>query len=110
MGRLWRLFREALRCSSRMLGLPPLRPSKFWEIALRRRAQDDTQDRAFTSAVERVNYDQDDDEDARGLVSDPARDAAREGRSFSRSTAKFTPQMLTRADALGRQGSSIHEG
>ena len=75
-------------------------------MAVRRRAQDDLQARTFASAVDPTNYDQSNEEDARGHISDPARDQGRDDRSFSRSTAKLTPQLF--AEMVGAR-LELHE-
>eukprot|EP00439_Symbiodinium_sp_Y106_P027797 s4956_g3.t1 len=69
-------------------------PASSGEVAIRRRAQDELQTRTFASAVDPINYDQSNEEDTRGHISDPVRDQARDDRSFSRSTAKLTPQLF----------------
>ena len=58
------------------------------EVAVRRRAQDELQACTFASAVDPINYDQS------NYISDPIRVQARDNRSFSRSTAKLTPQLF----------------
>ncbi|CAE7825222.1 unnamed protein product [Symbiodinium sp. CCMP2592] len=82
-------------------------PAGSGEVQLRSRAQDDLQARAFASAVDPVNYNQDDEEDTRGHVSDPVRDQTRDDRSFSRSTAKLTPALF--AEMTG-PGSTFMQG
>ena len=52
-------------------------PASSGEVAIRRRAQDELQTRTFASAVDPINYDQSNEEDTRGHISDPVRDQAR---------------------------------
>lgn len=76
-------------------------PASSGEVAIRRRAQDELQTRTFASAVDPINYDQSNEEDTRGHISDPVRDQARDDRSFSRSTAKLTPQLFAELTGPG---------
>ena len=76
-------------------------PASSGEVAIRRRAQDQLQTRTFASAVGPINYDQSNEEDTRSHISDPARDQARDDRSFSRSTAKLTPQLFAELTGPG---------
>ena len=69
-------------------------PASSGEVAIRRRAQDELQSRP-------INYDQSNEEDTRGHISDPVRDQARHDRSFSRSTAKLTPQLFAELTGPG---------
>eukprot|EP00439_Symbiodinium_sp_Y106_P001319 s4464_g1.t1 len=48
-----------------------------------------------------INYDQSNEEDTRGHISDPVRDQAGDDRSFSRSTAKLTPQLFAELTGPG---------
>ncbi|CAE7511587.1 unnamed protein product, partial [Symbiodinium sp. CCMP2456] len=82
-------------------------PSTMGLVSVRRQAQDELNTRTFSSAVDPINYDQDEEEENRGHVPDAARDQAREDRSFSRSTAKLTPQLF--AELTG-PGSSFGSG
>jgi len=82
-------------------------PSTMGLVSVRRQAQDELDTRTFSSAVDEINYDQDEEEENRGHVPDAARDQAREDRSFSRSTAKLTPQLF--AELTG-PGSSFGPG
>eukprot|EP00439_Symbiodinium_sp_Y106_P045625 s3342_g5.t2 len=76
-------------------------PASSGKVAVRRRAQDELQTRTFASAVDPINYDQSNEEDTRGHISDPVRDQARDDRSFSRSTAKLTPQLFAELTGPG---------
>ena len=76
-------------------------PASSGKVAIRRRAQDELQTRTFASAVDPINYDQSNEEDTRGHISDPVRDQARDDRSFSRSTAKLTPQLFAELTGPG---------
>eukprot|EP00439_Symbiodinium_sp_Y106_P007968 s15895_g1.t1 len=50
-------------------------PASSGEVAIRRRAQDELQTRTFASAVDPINYDQSNEEDTRGHISDPVMEA-----------------------------------
>ena len=64
-----------------------------WPFVAELAQQHNIQDRAFASAIEPVNYEQNHKE--------AARDAAREDRSLSRSTAKLAPQMFAEMTGPG---------
>ncbi|CAE7775171.1 unnamed protein product [Symbiodinium sp. CCMP2456] len=82
------------------------------QVALRDRNRAEMESRALTretqpAAQQAVDYDQNDEEGARGHMIDAARDTARQDRSFARSTAKLTPaQFAELAETLrGPSGS-----
>ncbi|CAE7224530.1 unnamed protein product [Symbiodinium sp. CCMP2592] len=70
-------------------------PAGSGEVQLRSRAQDDLQARAFASAVDPVNYNQDDEEDTHGHVSDPVRDQARDDGSTFMQGGRSAPSAQT---------------